>query len=775
MSGKAVRRSKALGLKLNTNIPTTFSTEVVKNDQKFADIATAPAHKKTFEVSSDKPAKSKHAEAMLNTDWRNNRRQAGSSDDGNGMGVVGTAPAHKLTFSQNETKQPKNKQLLVAAIADSHGLRRYRDAPVDDDLIISAPATKLEFDDAFKRDEPESAGLEAYPHTKMSCEAMKPFVHLDATSPKTREGYSKILGWDSITSVEQDGQAAPSSSIVSAKVTGSLISPWMDLNFPMSEIRDVKRAKRFQSGADTEDGLKKLLFRLTEPRTAGLPPKQMREMYEEDQRILKSELFNSSKLEKPLVDNELGYIALLSKLQKSANSRLAAQQSRQPTIEVKEPTVEIKNAEVEIQKPATKVQRSLSHDSGVSGVSTESRKSSKLNPTASEFCSTPKEQENAMVKREPTPNPLDPMRGYQFLGESAAELHQRVLFLETENLMLKASTSYAQTQEREARLRAQKALVQAEEAAQEAVDRAEHTIMQHLADQLAQARVQAATRYAGGRSFLEHNDIPGLAGYSQEPTYSNYMRGPGGSGANPGTHNTIVKNATATTKVAPNPQVHLAASAAPAVQPSEVHQIPPVATVIPNTQASQGPQSHHNTMQNPGVTSQQPVIQGVQGYGSQTQQEYNFNNNNYQGGPMMIPTGHSSNGQPQFIQPATHQAAPSGYPNAAQPQSFHSVVHQPGVVAPVAPVPGIQASWVKDTFRPKPVRKPIGQAVPGDPRSTMSQQQYEEYLEHRRATDPNYAMKCKQRQARRVGRQRGMSGTNGAPTMLVSVGCSNGN
>ncbi|RYO76621.1 hypothetical protein DL766_003727 [Monosporascus sp. MC13-8B] len=55
---------------------------------------------------------------------------------------------------------------------------------------------------------------------------------------------------------------------------------------------------------------------------------------------------------------------------------------------------------------------------------------------------------------------------------------------------------------------------------------------------------------------------------------------------------------------------------------------------------------------------------------------------------------------------------------------------------------------------PRPVRKPRGPVRQGDVRQAMQQQEYEMYLEHKRATDPEYAKACKARQQRRAEKQR---------------------
>ncbi|KAI0183437.1 hypothetical protein EV127DRAFT_414125 [Xylaria flabelliformis] len=83
----------------------------------------------------------------------------------------------------------------------------------------------------------------------------------------------------------------------------------------------------------------------------------------------------------------------------------------------------------------------------------------------------------------------------------------------------------------------------------------------------------------------------------------------------------------------------------------------------------------------------------------------------------------------------------------------------PAPFLPAQPATGTSL-WVKSMFGPKPVSKPDRPFNPGDGTQAMRQQEYEEYLEHLRATDPTYAQSCKQRQARRADRQR--SGHSGS-------------
>ncbi|RYP70528.1 hypothetical protein DL769_004942 [Monosporascus sp. CRB-8-3] len=72
------------------------------------------------------------------------------------------------------------------------------------------------------------------------------------------------------------------------------------------------------------------------------------------------------------------------------------------------------------------------------------------------------------------------------------------------------------------------------------------------------------------------------------------------------------------------------------------------------------------------------------------------------------------------------------------------------------PQRGIPSTIPASTYPlgPRPVRKPRGPVRQGDARQAMQQQEYEMYLEYKRATDPEYAKACKARQQRRAEKQR---------------------
>ncbi|KAI0521898.1 hypothetical protein F5B22DRAFT_509271 [Xylaria bambusicola] len=96
---------------------------------------------------------------------------------------------------------------------------------------------------------------------------------------------------------------------------------------------------------------------------------------------------------------------------------------------------------------------------------------------------------------------------------------------------------------------------------------------------------------------------------------------------------------------------------------------------------------------------------------------------------------------------------PNGFLNQINPPRPSIPFGGNGVMMPNPPATGTPL-WVKNMFGPKPVSKPDRPFRPGDGVQAVRQQEYEEYLEHLRATDPTYALSCKQRQARRADRQR---------------------
>ncbi|KAI0538614.1 hypothetical protein GGR58DRAFT_286926 [Xylaria digitata] len=121
---------------------------------------------------------------------------------------------------------------------------------------------------------------------------------------------------------------------------------------------------------------------------------------------------------------------------------------------------------------------------------------------------------------------------------------------------------------------------------------------------------------------------------------------------------------------------------------------------------------------------------------------------------------------PQSVPGLPPNGMPTGVINPCS--ATQAMVPFAGHGAPVPTQPATGTSlWVKTMFGPKPVSKPDRPFRPGDGLQAVRQQEYEEYLEHLRATDPNYALSCKQRQLRRADRQRLGQPCDGAGQKLL--------
>ncbi|RYP76061.1 hypothetical protein DL770_007279 [Monosporascus sp. CRB-9-2] len=110
----------------------------------------------------------------------------------------------------------------------------------------------------------------------------------------------------------------------------------------------------------------------------------------------------------------------------------------------------------------------------------------------------------------------------------------------------------------------------------------------------------------------------------------------------------------------------------------------------------------------------------------------------------------SAGAQPIYV----HNGLAAGLPASTHPITIGSGPIDSNDIS--IPQRGIPSTIPASTYPlgPRPVRKPRGPVRQGDARQTMQQQEYEMYLEHKRATDPEYAKACKARQQRRAEKQR---------------------
>ncbi|KAI1499847.1 hypothetical protein F5X99DRAFT_265008 [Biscogniauxia marginata] len=688
---KAAARAKAKGLTIKTNLPIDGSTQNKKNGDAFAQIATAPPHKHDFDKAAEKPSAPKRNEALLNSDWRNNRRHRTDSSD---TCELLTAPPEKLNFTKEETKAPKKKLKIDTSMAGSNGHRRYRESPINPDFIFSAPATKQEFFNAIEEaetpttDKKEVGNIETQGHPGPD---MKSLVRLESLPRNTRQQIKEILNWDA-------SNGEPSSAGVSSDwSSATAVSPYEflvkspeEINFPLAEIHAVKNSKRLHTagwdGIDQE--IRKTLEKLIEPRSAGLPIDKLRAEYEKGQQALAKKTALDDPAVKSLKldgrDNAIdGHVfqktneeqnrfdALIGKLQKSAANRLRAYGSTvarpklSPVAKGPEKDTQDKTrTEGSIQTPDADLKSA--DTSRFVKSPTKDNGATTLNPKALEFFSAALSQQLAQKQQQAGVSSAP--RADQPAMNTAQDPKLAPTFADIQFLI-------SRIEELESQIKGQP------------------TGASHQ-------QVPAVTQLNPTQNFTGHlnmhPDVPGVAPRNsmaltgpQEPQIPVGLAGPG-------------LNAPAPGMAPPSGFQHYVPYNTAGMQPAGPgHHINP-SLAAPNFQQNFNAQ---------GPVLPTPVYPGVQ------------------------PSGPQIVGHPTL-------------PPRPDVSSFGPPVHQQNTAAGSAPM------LARSMFGPKPVRKPKGPFRPGDPHQALHQQQYEEYLEWRRYNDPEYAQKCKTRQARRAERQR---------------------
>ncbi|KAI5927398.1 hypothetical protein F4810DRAFT_365032 [Camillea tinctor] len=674
---KAAARAKAKGLTIKTNFTIDSTPPTIKNGDAFANIATAPPRKYEFDVAAGKPPAPKRSEALLNSDWRNNRRHRSDSSDHH---ELLTAPPDKLRFTQEEIKAPKKKLKVDTSIAQTYGLRRYRESPIDPDFIFSAPATKQEFLDAYEEDTTPSSGKESFEIIESQGgpgQKGRSLVRLDALPYHTRQQIEEIINWDAPA-----GEPSPAGVVSDWDSSAIAVTPCESADrsnkepgFPFAEIHAVKNSKRLHTvgwdGIDSQ--IRKTLEKLIEPRTAGLPVDKLRDEYQQGQDALaKKTALDDSLIKNPKAadihnsddnqdsfqktkEEQIRFDALIGKLQKSAASRHRVYGTTTTSSSKLSPVA--KNIESDARLKLDESVKTVDVGLATEKPLTKATVGTSLNPKASEFFSTTQNQQQQQLEctvsvsqnSQPS-NDVNTKDTKQ--GPTMQELLSRI-------------------EELEAQVKGQ-----SPEKPRQHISSMQPNLTQNFSGDFAMRMVPQAA-------------IP-IHTRAQELGISVGLAGPGVNATAPGMALPILPQQMAINHGGMQP---------PGV---DHHDNMPVAD----------PTFHH------GFNARGPVA------------------------PVLAP-----------VYPGMHPARPNLPGHAAfPPQPDGASLGQrfpqqhPGV--------GSTPMIARNMFGPKPVRKPKGPFRPGDPQQAMHQQQYEEYLEWLRHNDPEYAQKCKARQARRAQRQR---------------------
>ncbi|KAI1488889.1 hypothetical protein F5X96DRAFT_47499 [Biscogniauxia mediterranea] len=409
---KAAARAKAKGLTIKTNFTFDSTPPTIKNGDAFANIATAPPRKHEFDVIAEKSPAPKRSEAMLNSDWRNNRRHRRDSSENY---ELLTAPADKLKFTNDEIKAPQRKLKIDTTAAQSYGPRRYRESPIDPDFIFSAPATKQEFLNALEEEDTPPASKESFdiiePRGKPD-QYTKPLVRLESLPYHTRQQLEEIMNWDASSTEPSSADVMSNwSSATAVTPCGSSGTSDNDVNFPFAEIHAVKNSKRLHTvgwdGIDKQ--IRKTLEKLIEPRTAGLPVDKLRDEYKKGQQALAQKTVLDDSLIKELKadgkhdghdnqdsfqktrEEQSRFDALIGKLQKSASSRVRAYCPAATNSSKLSPVA--KSAESDAQHKPDEPAKTADISRDTKKPLVKPTAGTNLNPKASEFFSTAQSQQ----------------------------------------------------------------------------------------------------------------------------------------------------------------------------------------------------------------------------------------------------------------------------------------------------------------------------------------------------------------------------------------------
>ncbi|KAI0015153.1 hypothetical protein F4780DRAFT_115430 [Xylariomycetidae sp. FL0641] len=795
---KAVAKAKAMGLKVKTDLhppseapPTTKVT--------FHEVASAPYTKTEFDTPGEKSAGAKQSEAMLNMDWRNNRRGRGNSTGGSG-GAPPSAPPQKTEFTAEERRIPK-KLRVDTVRANAYGNRSFREpGTIDHDFILSAPATKKEFDHAAEDDEDtdtprradnaigsnDSAERERALEISLSADGQKGFVRLEALTPTTRTSFEQIMSWGP----PHEASLLGGSFIADIKPLGELPNGGRP-EYPDAEVHKIQKNKRLPAANPDarQKSLEKTLNYLVEPRSAGLPPEYLRAEYEEGQLALAGRIWQqnvareaASAAARSREDHICYWQGCGDAKQPDPSGKSSPAKSKNPHSENKSPHAENKSPHTKTTPPkdpakvkeeqhsprfkallgklhksaanrqlATKPGASANTTpaggpagpkgskgpegpkddpkaSGASGVAGGDRpRGLSLNPLAAEFsiASSDKKAAAGTTKKSPTDTTTSRTLAVsgeatsagsdvkpQMTGDMPALVQSLVARLEELQNQFREKLDEDQgiansfvrqldmltlsyNTQLEYLMRQHGGDIEALQARHEEQIAHYNARLEALVDQRRQAldlsrAMSDVNLYGGGPGFYQQSGVP------------NYTQGAGAAGflqpaaPQPWAGYQGPANAYTNGTIAPPPGFPPKPSGyGPGIQPGAAGHLSPEGT--------QGWAAPYNGF--PGHQQQQQ------------QQQHNY-------GPPPVPHDMNAAVAPH---PATAAVAGAGGPNPA---------------------------WVKTTFGPKPVRKPKGPFRPGDPSQAMHQQAYEEYLENMRASNPGYAIQCKQRQLRRADRQR---------------------
>ncbi|KAI2470936.1 hypothetical protein F4781DRAFT_155111 [Annulohypoxylon bovei var. microspora] len=727
-ASRAAARAKALNLSVDTSVNANSSGSVAttKGADTPTQILTAPPTQQEFDITKVKTKPSKPNQALANPNWRNRELGPGAP-----LVPPSTAGLPKTEFQKSGGHVVKKPDRDVSP-DDGYVVRRIRTAPVDPDFIHSAPLTKKDYRGAEDDSDDSEHGenKEVRPVDPQTSTGLGPnfgasggaLVRLEPLSPSTRESFGAKLN---LERKKEDGQwvekwrygnfplgAIPLSIANSPSREESVA-------FPTAEVKAIRESRRFKSGTweDLYAEVRKKVAKLAEPRTAGLPSIHLRQEYEyglhdlaigsiiQDpaaQRVAVSGRRYEPPPHVPGHPQEEAerYDSLIHKLNKPSEfsfSEAHAEQSRailqrRHNIESNENSTESKFLAMGYP-PAPGV--------GSMGTKNAEKKCKSLNPRASEFqfsgqtntgFSSPSD---ATYHNLPSPLGNGPSINQAPVNDGVQAILNMVSCLRAEVAELKASSLHP-SQSQDVGLQHQ---------------------IEHLQGMANRANADPGSQVPALTVQGQAGLLPAPGAWQgaqlRAPHYGGYIQ----PQLQMEPQSSMVQSQRYIPGMYDSPVVSGSALAAPAA---------------PAASAYNG--ISYNGMGYNGTSYNGTNYSGTS-YSGPSYNEQGYSAAGFNVPTLSMPSAHTFGGQPN----TSFQMAPdvNTFALAGPVSSGNIPLHQQAQMA----------------FGPKPVRKPRGPPRMNDPHFVQHQQDYELYLEMKRAADPSYARQCRDRQARRAERQ----------------------
>ncbi|KAI2624874.1 hypothetical protein GGR54DRAFT_539422 [Hypoxylon sp. NC1633] len=768
---KERERRLSMGVNARAGGSASGSSRVNQGDENIPmPPASAPAYTTTYATAMGRPQSTKLNEALTSNDWRGNRPNGNgvssmpsaniglemapvsmpSASTSTGLEMVPVSVPSASTSTGLEmapvpkTRDKNVKNLTInTSLASQTGLRRYRETPVDHSMINSAPfATngfgtmqdESDIDDIEEGKEPDdqkkSGELVPIGDNRAIVLDVRRKALLDAFRPTARNTMAQVPD-----SRELQLPPTPTSDLWKFGP-----NPWTAIpcklgnngqaRFPMADVKAVTNPRQFNSASfdEFDKDLDNAILRFQGPQTAGLPPDRLRREYQENQRAARAtvqdlldkgksiagpsyEAESSSRTVHPR-ESDTRFADFCQKLVIRPGSRYHTDSTRDDQ--------EQRYIEGVHESEAT---GSDWPDSGVSGMSIEhlekdEKKPSALNPRASSFVISNQGYESSFGQDNnqrrhglndygmPGYGEKDNgEQGYGQQGYGQQNYGQQGYGQHGNSQQSYSSDFQSGTTFRGAEPPMSSTPTDSKLATAEDVRNLNQSL-RDLSAQLSRAfapQQPAAPALYGSQPRTGHG-LAALAEVANDPEAMSALR-----------NLLALQPANIPFESAVNMALQQLAA-----QPSNAFYQPPgaqanMATGLYNTGAYNN--GHYYPYQ--GYSQIPPQA----GFGAQ-------HGSHLQMGP--------NHGQPW---------APSGPMGAAQ-NTFPR---------PVNPGPGPMPLYAQAqiAFGPKPVRKPRGAPIPGDPLSAKRQMEYEQFLENLRSQDFGYHESCKQRQARRNMRYSG--------------------